>query len=381
MRGHSILPDAPKRWRPKTRAAALAALEDSRRYAARLEAASQQQLAREHELRAELDKLRARAAHGQQELTATQSRLEQVEQKRDEKVKENYKRKQQAERLVDRLKRTEREVARREKTLDQTRAELAALRRTHEQQSVEQASQLADARAEITELSKVRNELAAKTRKLAETTEQLEQRAAGTEQKLKQRDGELDNERKQADEAKREREESQAHIELLQRRLEAEQARRTAAEQKLEQGAHAGNLQPQTNAPDTRSTWRVSSLRFGRYGALAAAIGHDAGSDPLLMLMHEEVLVATAYADWQAAHMERITSRQRDIEQSLDEQAYAGAIAARWNLINHPHVRLGTKPYWQQVGGWLDVKSEKYLLTITRERIEVMKRRIGQSAA
>jgi len=50
MRGHSILPDAPKHGRPKTRAAALVALEDSRRYAARLDAAARQQEVREEDL-------------------------------------------------------------------------------------------------------------------------------------------------------------------------------------------------------------------------------------------------------------------------------------------------------------------------------------------
>lgn len=375
MRGPSILPDAPKRWRPKTRAAALAALEDSRRYAARLEAAARKQEARERELRTELAELRTSGVTSQNELTNTKESLARAEQQRNAKVKENYKRKRQAERLLDRVKRAEREVSRKERALDQARASLADLYRAHEQQAAKQASQLAGARAEVAELSKTREELAAKVKKLSETTEQLEQRATDAEQKLKRRDNELLHERNQTDEAKRDREQSQAHIELLQRRLEAEQARRAAAEQKLEQGAQAGSSSPQINASATRSP--LGMARLGRYQELAAALGYDAASDHLFELMHEEVRITAAYADWQCMHMERITARRRDLEQSLDEQAFAAACAARWHLRDHPHVRLGTIPQWRHPGHLLDMKSEKYLLTITRERIAEMQGRIG----
>jgi len=380
MPGHSILPNAPNQWRPRTRATALAALEDSRRYAARLEASARQQQAREEELRAELATLRAGAVTGRDELINTKERLAQAEKKKNEKVKESYRRKRQAERLVDRLKQTERQVARKEKVLEQARADLAALRRAHEQQTVEQASNLSDARAEVKELSKTRDELATKVKKLAETTEQLEQRAADVAQELKQRDYELDHERKQTDEAKRGRDEAQAHTELLQRRLEAEQARRTAAEQKLEQSEQPASSQPQSTDQVAQSPLAISSLRLGRYQEFAAALGYDAASDRLFELMHEEVRGAAAYADWQATHMERITARRRDLEQSLAEQAFAAANAARWHLIDHPHVRLGNVPKWRLVGLLLDDKSERYLRTIMNERLEEMTSRIGNGA-
>ena len=377
MRGQSVLPDAARRWRPQTRAAALAALEDSRRYAARLEASALQQQAREDELRAELVKLRAGAVTGRDELTSTKERLTRAEQQKNEKVKESYRRKRQAERLVDRLKRTEREVTRKEKVLEQARADLAALRRAHEQQTVEQAGNLSDARAQVKELSKTRDELATKVKRLTETTEQLEQRAVDAEHKLKLRDDELDHQQQQADEAKRGRDETQAHIELLQRRLEAEQARRAAAEQKLELSAQAGSSRLQTNILATQLAAATSSLRLGRYQELADALGYDASSDRLFELMHEEVRCAAAYADWQATNMERITARRRDLDQSLDEQAFAAALAVRWHLIDHPHVRLGTKPHWRHRGCLLDEKAEKYLFTITVERIAEMKGRVA----
>lgn len=377
MRGPSILLDAPKRWRPKTRAAALAALEESRRYAARLEVTAREQEARERELRADLAKLRAGAVSDQKELTDTKEHLARTEQQKNKKAKESYKRKRQAERLIDRLKRTEREVSRKEKALDQARAALAALRCMHEQQTTDQASQLVHAQAEVQDLSRTRDELTAKVKKLADATEQLEQRAADAEQKLKQREDELGNERKQADEARRGQDEVQAQIDLLQRRLEAEQLRRISAEQKLEQSTQAGNSRLMATTSVPRSSLGTSSLQLGRYEELASVLDYDAASDRLFELMHEEVVVAAAYADWQALHGERIAARRRDMDQSLNEQAFAAAIAARWRLIDHPHVRLVTLPRWKQFGAVLDGKSEQYLLSIIQERISEMLGKTG----
>lgn len=99
----------------------------------------------------------------------------------------------------------------------------------------------------------------------------------------------------------------------------------------------------------------------------------------LFALMRCDVLVADRYADWQERNMERVTSRRRDRTQTLEEQAYATAHAARWRLIDHPHIRLGTIPTWRLLGFKLDDKSEQYLLTITQERIDEMQSRMGAS--
>ncbi len=93
--------------------------------------------------------------------------------------------------------------------------------------------------------------------------------------------------------------------------------------------------------------------------------------------MRGDVRVADRYADWQATHMDRITSRRRDHAQSLDEQAYAAALAARWRLIDHLHLRLGMIQTWSLLGCLLDERSERYLLMITQERIDEMRSRIG----
>ncbi len=370
MRGRSCVPDAPRRWRPKTRTAALAALAVARRYAARLAAIARDQEIRERALRDELEKLKASTAAQAKALTETTERLTKTEQQRNEKTKESFKRKRQTERLIDRLQRTEREVSRKEKALEQARADLASLRQQHEQQG----SQLADAKTELAEMSRTREDLASTVKKLEETTEQLEQRATDAEQKVKQSEHALDVERKQAEEAMRSRDESQAHAELLQRRLEAEQARRTALEQKIEQSASTSGSSPASNTPSTQPTSGAASL--GRYRELASALGYDPSTDRLFELMREEVRVAAAYSDWQAKHMERITARRRDVEQSLDEQAFAAAMAVRWHLVDHPHLRIGAQPRWKAGWGNLDARSEKYLLMIASERIAEMQSRM-----
>ena len=39
--------------------------------------------------------------------------------------------------------------------------------------------------------------------------------------------------------------------------------------------------------------------------------------------------------------------RKLDPEQTVDEQAYASALASRWRLIDRPHSRLPTPPVYE----------------------------------
>lgn len=222
------------------------------------------------------------------------------------------------------------------------------------------------------ELSKIRDELTTNVKTLAETTEQLQQRTDDAEQRTRQRDAELDRERQQTQDIRRTRDESEAHIELLQRRLEEEQAKRNAAEKKLE-AIHATDVSGPMNAPIVPRPLALTSSRLGRYQELATVLGHDVATDHLFELMHEEVEVAADYADWRVIHGGRIAARRHDPNQSLDERAYAAALAARWHLVDHPHVRLAIQPQWRQRGCLLDEKSERYLLLVTHERVAEMK--------
>jgi hypothetical protein len=159
--------------------------------------------------------------------------------------------------------------------------------------------------------------------------------------------------------------------------LEAEQARRIDAEQRIEQllSAAGTGKQPLSDAAPLPITTPLASHPYQQH---AAAAGYDFLRDPLFDLMRRDVLAADRYADWQASHAERIAARRRDPNQTLDDQAYAAALAARWRLVDHPHVRLGTPPHWRLLGCQLDDKSEKYLLTIAQERIDEMQSRMAK---
>lgn len=115
----------------------------------------------------------------------------------------------------------------------------------------------------------------------------------------------------------------------------------------------------------------------GQYLEHAAAAGYDLTRDPLIRLKREEVLVESRMAAWQEAHGKRRRARRMDPEQTLDEQAYAAALSFRWKQIDHPHLRRKNAPKWVAVGFLLDAESERYLLTLTEERIAGMQRKMG----
>lgn len=380
-RGRVRLPDEPGRGRPKTLAAALAALEESRRYAAKLEATAQKQHSAEQQLLNELGALReglAAVKHGlsaerdaaRDDLTKTKERLGKSEEQKNRRTKESYKRRRQAERLELRLKRAESELSKKRSELGRAQADLEEARRAQVQRSAEHESELREVRSQVAALSSARTDLTRQIKELAARAEQLQSRAEQSEQTLKQRDEELTQERKQTTDA-----------ELLRRRLEAEQERRIAAEQQIEQLLRDSGREKKASEAAAPRLPLASSGALGLYQPHAADAGYDPTRDPLFDLMRRDVLVADRYADWQAKNMERITSRRRDVAQTLEEQAYAAAMAARWRLIDHPHLRPGTIPKWSILGCLLDDKSERYLLTITQERIDEMQSRISVNSS
>jgi hypothetical protein len=295
-------------------AQALEALQQSRKYAAQLEATARQQHSAEQELLSELSALRAQLAEmkrglaaerdaARDDLAKTKERLGRAEELGNRKTRESHKRLRQTERLLKRLNRAENETKRSQTALGRAQADLAEARRTPAPQ--------------------------------------------GTD------------------------------AELLRKRLEAEQARRIDAEQRYEQLLAATGA-PRTPSPhDEPASPVVVPPASSPYQRHAVAAGYDFLRDPLFELMRRDVLIADRYANWQASHAERIAARRRDPSQTLDDQAYASALAARWRLVDHPHLRLGTPPQWRILGCQLDEKSEKYLLTITQERIDEMQSRMA----
>jgi hypothetical protein len=223
--------------------------------------------------------------------------------------------------------------------------------------------------SQVSDLTRARADLSKQIKELTATAEQLQNRAEQTEQTLKQRDEELQQERKQLTDAG-----------LLKRRLEAEQERRIAAEQRIEELLRHPSTRDAAG-PAASASPSIPPSTAGVYARHAAAAGYDVTRDPLFELMRRDVLIADRYAARQATHMDRITSRCRDPNQTFDEQAYASAVAARWRLVDHPHLRLGAIPTWSLLGCLLDERSERYLLTITQERIDEMQGRMsGQTA-
>ena len=394
----------PGRAQPKTISAALAALAESRKYAAKLEATAQQQHTDGQKLKTELLALREGLADAllgkvadsdavRDDLAKTKERLAKVEQQKNAKTKQSYRRLRQTERLITRMKRAEREVAAKRLALERAQAELEAVRRSQEQQGAVQSSKLAAAQSQAADLLRVRDDLAKQVQSLTDNAEQLQSRAEAVEQTLKQHDEELGQERKLAEEAQRAQQEANAKAESLKRRIEAEQARRMVAEkivQQLQKGREHQTppSRPATNPvsgtgqdgsiDDERLSAHIRQhMDLGQYLQHAVAAGYDITADPLLPLMRRHVVVADPYADWQLRHLNRITSRRRDLRQTLDEQAYAAALTARWKLVDAPHIRLGKIPTWRIVGIQLDEESEKYLWTINNERIDEMTSRMG----
>lgn len=390
----------PKKAKSKSYAAALAALAESRSYAAKLEAAARDQSVDWHKLQTEISALRDELAEVIREkeaandamrddLAKTKARLARVEQQKNNKIKQSYHRLRQTERLITRLKRAEREVAVKRSSLERAQADLDALRRSQEQQNAVQSSKLAEARAQAADLARARDDLAKQVQSLTDSADQLQSHAESIEQTLKQRDEELDEQRKLAETVKRAQEEADDRAESLKRSMEAEQARRRAAEQIVQQlqdgrehqvPSRATMSGPVSSSGEDRE--RLSArirqqLDLGQYLEHAVAAGYDVTADPLFLLMRRHVVVADPYRDWQNLHVDRVTSRRRDPQQAIDEQAYAAVSTARWKLVDLPHVRRGKKPTWRRTGIQLDDVSEKYLWTIINEQIDEMTSRMG----
>ena len=116
----------------------------------------------------------------------------------------------------------------------------------------------------------------------------------------------------------------------------------------------------------------------GQYLDHAMAAGHDVTQDPLLHDKRVEILVEAELAEVQRTEKPNGRARELDAEQTVDEQAYAAAMAFRWQHINRPHRERRGKTKWIVVGFKLDAESESYLRKLTRARIRRMERSLGR---
>ena len=133
-----------------------------------------------------------------------------------------------------------------------------------------------------------------------------------------------------------------------------------------------------SNERDLLSRRLLRLMKPGQYLAHATTANYDAVTDPLIALKRRELHVENDWAAIQEARNMRRRARKLDPEQTVDEQAYASALASRWRLIDRPHSRLPTPPVWRIIGFLLDEASEKYLLTIGEERIETITQKLAQ---
>ncbi|MBL9005092.1 MAG: hypothetical protein JNJ46_12645 [Myxococcales bacterium] len=133
-----------------------------------------------------------------------------------------------------------------------------------------------------------------------------------------------------------------------------------------------------SNERDLLSRRLLRLMEPGQYLAHATTANYDAVTDPLIALKRRELRVENDWAAIQEARNMRRRARKLDPEQTVDEQAYASALASRWRLIDRPHARLPTPPVWHIIGFLLDEASEKYLLAIGEERIETITLKLKQ---
>ena len=133
-----------------------------------------------------------------------------------------------------------------------------------------------------------------------------------------------------------------------------------------------------SNERDLLSRRLLRLMEPGQYLAHATTANYDAVTDPLIALKRRELRVENDWAAIQEARNMRRRARKLDPEQTVDEQAYASALASRWRLIDRPHSRLPTPPVWHIIGFLLDEAREKYLLAIGKERIETITQKLKQ---
>lgn len=361
---------------------------------------------------------KAQAEHAEkhtEEIRALKSEAAMLSTLRDDLSQQNKELTQSRDELRGQVDKAKDEAAESRATLERVNKDLGELRTAHAQQVKQHAEEVSTLKANAAALTTARDELLKQNTDLTRARDELRSRAENAERTLAQRDEELNQQRRNLTASERAHQEVHIVAESESRSLRAEKERRLAAERRVEQLSLdldrlvVGKSPEETTTSDLMAllltkqeellTAELKEMRLhrdeaiaerellaarilklmapGQYLEHAAAAGYDLTKDPLIRLKREEVLVENRLAAWQEAHKKRRRARRLDPEQTLDEQAYAAALSFRWKQINHPHLRRKRHPKWIAVGFLLDAESEKYLLTLTQERIEEMKRRVA----
>jgi myosin heavy subunit len=363
------LPRAPGQGQPKTFAAALLALAESRKYAAQLEATAKAQKSAEQKLLAEVAAQRDELAQAKSSLVTAQDKLVATEQ------------------------------------------QLAQAKSSTTDEVNELREQITNLESKLTQADDAAAKQLPAIEELTRDRDELRNRLDKADQTLAQRDKDIIHHSRQVEAAERANAEVQIVADLESRRLRAEKELRIAAEQQVKQllvylEQLAADGQPTMSADGLadlhgkRADLLAAELRAvrlhsdeidaerehlaarilklmapGKYLEHAIAAGYEVLDDPLVRLKREEIRVEHRYYMWQVAHGTAKRARKIDPEQTLDEQAYAGAIALRWRRIDRP--LRNTEPQWFVLGNILEPKHEQQLMKETQVRIKSMLKKMG----
>lgn len=354
-------PPRRKRGQPKTLAEALAALAEAQAEVARLEAEARKWNTKEHkqrnnwsdfqrkmteqkvQSRRELDALRDEVATLTERLTASeQSRAEKGEQE------------EELHKQVETLKKELAEAKEAQKELREEKEQLIA---EHKEAMAAETQKQTAAEATIAELHEVAESLE------KDLAAEQELRAAA-----ERRGDELsaDIERLAKDGMTTLSQEEQTSL------FESWDRHKSAELRDTRQHRDAALVQRERYA---RRILRMMSP--GRYLEYAMAAGYDVTKDPLIASKGIELMVESKVAEVQRQEKPLGRARELDTEQTIDEQAFAAAMAFRWQHINRPHRERRGKIKWIVVGFQLDAESEKYLRKLTQARTRRLERSLG----
>ena len=421
----------PRRGQPRTLAAALKALTESRKYAADVTAAARTMQLVDHKLRSKLADVRADSITQRRELRKEIERLQdelEAMQKRlaagDGAALGSEAEERHARELEELRADMEREAVRQAKEIRAIKAQAASTAAVCDHMSRQNA-----------ELVRERETLRTQHEALATKAGQAESAAAAlrvaaakaeaatatyrtrtetAERTVVNRDEELQQQRRKLAAAEQAQREAHFLAESESRSLRAERERRIAAEKHVEEltlnletltkPTHSGPVdsthyssaaspfdilraenrevriqRDAFNAEREQLTARMLKwMAPGQYLEHAAASGYDITQDPLIRIKRDEILVDSRYYDWQEANGVRRKARKFDDSQTAVEQAYAAAFAARWSIVHKKHRRMKHELEWVVVGFLLDPQSEDYLLKLSQERIERMERQMAK---
>lgn len=354
-------PGQRKRGQPKTFAEALAALAELRVHAAQLEADARKRNTQQHkqrnnwsDLSLSLTKVRAQS---RRETDALKDEVETLK----EQLAESQQRTKESSGTEKELREQVTELTAQLRKAKQTEMELRALNEElveqHKSELAEQRQKLAAAEATITELHEVGDSLSENLIAEQELRAAAEGRGDQLSEEIERlvKEGPIPLSR-----------EEQASL------LETWDRHKSEELHDTRQHRDAAIAQRERYA---RRILRMMSP--GQYLEHAMAAGHDVTQDPLLHDKRVEILVEGQVAEMQKLEKPQGRARELDTEQTVDEQAYAAAMAFRWQHINRPHRERRGKTKWIVVGFKLDEESEEYLRKLTRARTRRLEQSLG----